>query len=181
MVNVNTGLKTSMDDMYTSPLAVKTGKSELAGEGAAASNSGPTSDAAADFRALFTSRSNPPTTVAPTAPPVVITAQSMFGPNPWVLNPGGVAPNGVTYGYNPAYFATRETADTLAKIYGGTVEETNAITPYGPFKQNQLNEMIRFPNGNVVNAGILASYFDRGFSREQIDRSIAVEINDLRK
>jgi hypothetical protein len=57
-----------------------------------------------------------------------------------------------------------------------TVEEANAITPYGPFKQNQMNEMIRFPNGNVVNAGILASYYNRGYTQDQIDTAIAAEI-----
>jgi hypothetical protein len=137
-------------------------------------------DAAADFRALFTSRSTPPVPSIPAPPkPVLPTAQSVFGDNPWIANPGGVAPNGVTYGYNPEYFATRATADKLAQMYGGTVEEANAITPFGPFKQNQMNEMIRFSNGNVVNAGILAAYFNRGLTQEQIDSAIAGEIRQF--
>jgi hypothetical protein len=101
----------------------------------------------------------------------------MFGSNQYVSNPGGMAPNGVTYGYNPTYFATRATADKLAQIYGGTVVEMNAITPYGPFQQNQMNEMIKFPNGNVVNAGVLASYYDHGWSQEQVNSAISAEIN----
>jgi hypothetical protein len=103
----------------------------------------------------------------------------VFGSNPYITNPGGTAPNGVTYSYNPTYFATRATADKLAQMYGGTVVEMNAITPYGPFQQSHANEMIRFPNGNVVNAGILASYFDRGWSRDQINQAIAGEINSF--
>ena len=167
MVNVDTALKSSMDSVFT-PRSTSTPEATSI------------SDAAADFRALFTSGSNPPGPSLPATPPVAIpTAQSVFGSNPWIVNPGGVAPNGVAYGYNPEYFATRATADKLAQIYGGTVEEANAITPYGPFKQNETNEMIRFPNGNVVNAGILASYYNRGLTQEQIDSSIAAEIREI--
>ena len=170
MVNVDTALKSSIDSVLTPRIVPKT----------ATSTPEATSDAAADFRALFTSRSNPPVPFVPAAPKAVNpTAQAVFGDNPWIANPGGVAPNGVAYGYNPEYFATRATADKLAQMYGGTVEEANAITPYGPFKQNQMNEMIRFSNGNVVNAGILASYYNRGFTQEQIDTAIAGEIRQL--
>ena len=138
------------------------------------------SDPAADFKALFGHASTTPVTTPTTPPaPAIPTLQSVFGTNPYVSNPGGVAPNGVTYGYNPTYFATRATAEKLAQMYGGTVVEANAITPYGPFQQNQMNEMIRFPNGNVVNAGILASYFDRGWSQARVDNAIAGEINDI--
>jgi hypothetical protein len=59
------------------------------------------------------------------------------------------------------------------------VVEKNAITPCGPFQQNQMNQMIEFPNGNVVNAGILASYFDRGWSQPEIDSAIAGEIRQI--
>jgi hypothetical protein len=171
MVNVDTSLKSSMDSVLTPRIVAKT---------TASTPEAATSDAAADFRALFTSRSNPPVPVLPAAPKVVNpTAQSVFGENAWIANPGGVAPNGVAYGYNPEYFATRATADKLAQMYGGKVEEANAITPYGPFRQNQMNEMIRFSNGNVVNAGILASYFNRGLTQEQIDTAIAGEIRQF--
>jgi hypothetical protein len=141
----------------------------------------PASDPAADFKSLFGGHVNSalPTPAPPAAPPKPAppTMQSVFGSNPYVSNPGGMAPNGVTYGFNPTYFATRATADKLAQMYGGTVVEMNAITPYGPFQQNQMNEMIKFPNGNVVNAGILASYYDRGWSQEQINTAISAEIN----
>ena len=143
-----------------------------------------TPDPAADFKSLFSpihpSATSPaPPAPAPSAKPAAPTLQSVFGGNPYVSNPGGMAPNGMSYSYNPTYFATRETADKLAQMYGGTVVEANAITPYGPFQQNQMNELIRFPNGNVVNAGILASYFDHGWSQEQINGAIAGEINQI--
>ena len=137
-------------------------------------------DPAANFKSLFGSASYSvaapaATTTAKPAP----TLESVFGGSPYASNPGGTAPNGVSYGYNPTYFATRSAADKLAQMYGGTVVEANAITPYGPFQQNQVNQMIRFSNGNVVNAGILASYFDRGWSQEQINGAIAGEINQI--
>jgi len=160
-----------MDSVFTPVIVPKTNTSTPEGS---------TGDAAGDFRALFTSRSTPLVPTIPPAPKALPpTVQSVFGENPWIANPGGVAPNGVTYEYNPEYFATRTTADKLAKMYGGTVEEANAITPFGPFKQNQMNEMIRFPNGNVVNAGILAAYYNRGLTQAQIDSAIAEEIRQL--
>lgn len=138
------------------------------------------SDPAADFRSLFGHVTVAATTTVPTtSKPANPTLQSVFGSNPFISQPGGVAPNGVTYSYNPTYFATRATADKLAQMYGGKVVEMNAITPFGPFQQNHMNEMIQFPNGNVVNAGILASYFDRGWSQEQINTAIAGEINQI--
>lgn len=176
MAIVHNSLRNSIHTLMTTRVAPKLPKKQAAATSTASSTT--TSDAAADFRALFTSRWNPPTPVVPntnTTPPLP-TAQAVFGPNPWVSNPGGMAPNGVAYSYNPAYFATRATADKLAQMYGGTVVEMDAITPYGPFQQNQKNEMIRFSNGNVVNAGILASYFDRGMTQAQIDEAIAGEI-----
>ncbi len=153
------------------------------GAATATSPAADVSDPAADFKALFgghvsSATSNATTPQAPPAPSNP-TLQSVFGASPYVSNPGGVAPNGVTYSYNPTYFATRATAEKLAQMYGGTVVEANAITPYGPFQQNQMNEMIRFPNGNVVNAGILASYFDRGWPQDQINIAIAGEINQI--
>src|SRR5580765_5288930 len=48
-----------------------------------------------DFRALFTSTGTPgtPEPVQKPAP----TAESVFGPTPWIANPTGVAPNGQSY------------------------------------------------------------------------------------
>jgi hypothetical protein len=136
------------------------------------------SDAAADFRALFSSHSNPPA-AAPT-PPVSTaapTAQSLFGPNPWMTNPGGTAPNGVTYGYNPYYFATADTAAKVAQMVGGTVVQSNAITPYGPFQQNAPNYMVQLPDGRQIYAGIFASFYDHGYTQEFVNRLVASEVN----
>jgi hypothetical protein len=139
-------------------------------------------DPAANFKALFGSVNKAALTPGPPAAapkPAAPTLQSVFGGSPYATNPGGMAPNGVTYGYNPTYFATKSAADKLAQMYGGTVVQMNAITPYGPFQQNQMNQMIQFSNGNIVNAGIMASYFDRGWSQQEIDTAIAGEINQI--
>jgi len=145
-----------------------------AASGSTGDGSGDTS--AADFRAIFSGKPAPvDTTPAPLPPP---TAQSVFGANPWIANPGGSAPNGVTYGYNPDYFATRATAEKVAQMVGGKVVETNAITPYGPFVQNQPNEMVQLPNGRLLNAGIIASLYNHGYSQQYINTLIANEVND---
>ena len=173
MVNVQHALRNSIHSLISPRIVPKTVRKDLDPP----SKTPPASDPAADFRALFTANSKPPTPSVPEpAKPANPTAEAVFGPNAFVKDPGGVAPNGATYGYNPMYFATRATADKLAQMYGGTVVETNAITPYGPFAQNQPNEMIKFGNGNVVNAGVLASYYNGNMSQDQIDRAIAAEI-----
>jgi hypothetical protein len=184
MVNVHPALRISVHNEVSPRIVPK-----MAPRGSAASTTpsagpaspAPATDAGANFWAIFTPHNTPPAPVTPAqtkpAPP---TMQSMFGANPYVTNPGGSAANGATYGYNPMYFATRATADKLAQMYGGTVVEQNAITPYGPFQQNQMNEMIRFSNGNVVNAGVLASYYSHGYSQEQVNQVISAEINDIR-
>jgi hypothetical protein len=140
-----------MADKSVRPVASKSGMESTTPE--TSSTSGCSSNTGlSDFQKLFapkpTATSNMP---QQPAPPSIPTAKSVFGPNPWIANPGDVAPNGVSYGYNPEYFATRSTADKLAQMLGGKVVEMNAITRYGPFHQNQLNEMIEMPNGKVVN------------------------------
>jgi hypothetical protein len=129
-----------------------------------------------DFRSLFTDK----TTLAVPDPPAAQspTAESVFGANPWVANPGGQAPNGVNYSYNPYYFATPATAAKVAQMVGGKVVETNAITPFGPFVQNQPNQMVQLPNGRLINAGLVASFYDHGYSQQFIDRLVTSEVED---
>ncbi|HZY60786.1 MAG TPA: hypothetical protein VFE56_13555 [Candidatus Binataceae bacterium] len=144
-------------------------------------SSGNPPDPAADFRALFTSHSNPPTVAAPPATPVSTaapTAQSLFGPNPWMSNPGGQAPNGVTYGYNPYYFATADTAAKVAQMVGGTVVAANAITPYGPFTQSAPNYLVQLPDGRQINAGLFASFYDHGYTQDFVNRLVTSELTN---
>jgi hypothetical protein len=105
------------------------------------------------------------------------TVESMFGPYPFVTDPepGGSGP-GVTYKYNPTYFATKLTAAMVAKALGGVVVAENAITPFGPFIQNQPNLMVQMPDGTTFNAGVIANLFSHGYPQSYIDKQIALEI-----
>ncbi len=111
-------------------------------------------------------------------PAMAPSAQSLFGANPWVTNPGGNGPNG-GYGYNKYYFATPETAAKVAQMMGGKVVAQNYLTPLGPFVQNQPNQMIQMPDGRLINAGIIASYYDRGSSQQTVDRLVNGEIGNM--
>ncbi len=104
------------------------------------------------------------------------TAQSLFGDNPWCTGAGGNGPNG-SYSYNPYYFATPQTAAKVAQMLGGQVVAVDAITPYGPFKQNQPNQMVQMPDGRLINAGLIAGLYDHGYSQVTVDQMIAGEVN----
>ena len=108
------------------------------------------------------------------APP---TAQSVFGPNVWVTDPTGLNPDGSSFGYNPIYFATESTAQTVAQMVGGTVITENAFTkPGNAFVQQQPNYMVQMPNGAIINPGLVASFYTLGFPQSQIDTMIAQEV-----
>ncbi len=111
-----------------------------------------------------------PATTSQMAP----TAESLFGPSPWVSNAGGTGPNG-DYSYNRCYFATPATAAKVAQMLGGSVVKADAITPYGPFRQNQSNLMVQMPNGRLINAGLVAGFYDHGYTQQAVDAMIASE------
>lgn len=107
------------------------------------------------------------------------TAEQVFGPNPWLSNPAGTGPNGVTFGYNPLYFATPSTAAAVARMVGGTVVEDNEFTkntPGTPFVQQQPNEMVRLPTGALINPGLIASLYTHGLPQWEVDQAIANEV-----
>lgn len=108
------------------------------------------------------------------APP---TAESVFGANPWMTNPTVTAPNGNSYSYNPLYFATASTAAQVAQMVGGTVVASDQTADAGGFIQQQPNEMVKLSNGALINPGLVASFYNYGFSQSIVDRMIANEIN----
>jgi hypothetical protein len=110
-------------------------------------------------------------------PVMAPTAESLFGPNPWITTAGGTGPAG-SYSYNKYYFATPATAAKVAQMLGGKVVATNDITPYGPFVQSDANQMVQMPDGRLINAGIIASYYDRGWSQQSVDAMIKGEIGN---
>ena len=130
-----------------------------------------------DWRALFTGTTTPvtsdpqPTSSAPTA-------ESVFGPNPWISNPTGQGPSGI-YSYNPYYFATPQTAAKVAQMVGGTVVQTYAFTPNGgAFAQMQPNQMVQLPNGRMINPGLVASFYTHGYPQSYINQLVAAEVGN---
>jgi hypothetical protein len=103
------------------------------------------------------------------------TAQSLFGDNPWSSDAGGNGPGGA-YAYNHYYFATPQTAAKVAQMLGGKVVTMDAITPYGPYKQNQPNQMVQMPDGKLINAGLVAGFYDHGFNQQTVDKMISAEV-----
>jgi hypothetical protein len=124
--------------------------------------------------------SSGPSGVSESAASDAPTPQSFFGADPWMENPTGIAPNGTTYSYNKYYFATAEAAEKIAKMVGGKVVEKNQMTPTsGFFKQCQPNFMIELPGGGLINAGLVASFFDHGYPQSYIDQMIAAEVRNV--
>ena len=113
---------------------------------------------------------------AATTSPMAPTAQSLFGANPWSTGAGGTGING-SYGYNPYYFATPATAAKVAQMLGGKVVAMDAITPLGPFQQNQPNQMVQMPDGRLINAGLVAGFYDHGYTQQTVDKMIAAEVS----
>jgi hypothetical protein len=104
------------------------------------------------------------------------TAESLFGAEVFVTRPSGHGPSNTFWSYNPAYFASRQTADVLAKMLGGKVVERNAICPYGPMVQDQVNRMIVLPDGRELNAGLVADIFNHGRGQVQVDQMLKEEV-----
>jgi hypothetical protein len=115
-------------------------------------------------------------TPAATTSNMAPTAQSLFGDNPWITDAGGTGPYG-SYNYNQYYFATPDTAAKVAQMLGGKVVTADAITPFGPFTQNQPNQMVQMPDGRLINAGLIAGLYDHGFSQRTVDQAIAAEVS----
>jgi len=149
------------------PAAVAASTEQTAGAAAAvpaavAASTEQTVGAAADIRAADSSD-------APTA-------ESVFGSQPWLTTPTGSNPDGSQFSYNPLYFATPQTAQQIAAMVGGQVVEQKALAPNGPIQQNTLNEMIKLPNGTLVNAGLIAGFYEHGYPQSFVDQMIQNEI-----
>lgn len=120
-------------------------------------------------------------TVAPTTSTSAPTAQSVFGDQPWLQDPGGTGADGSTWDYNPIYFATPATAAQVASMVGGTVIQQNVMTPSAgsTLMQNQPNEMVQLSNGTVLNPGLIADFYDHGYSQSMVDQMIQNEIKGV--
>jgi hypothetical protein len=110
-----------------------------------------TSVAAADFRQLFSGLPAPPAQVVFTPPPFVPTFRT-----------AAVTDGLQSWGLNHTYFATQQTAQWIANRYGtGQVVEVPFGGSGGPFSATANEYHIRLADGRLVNAGILAGYYER--------------------
>ena len=105
-------------------------------------------------------------------------AGPLFGANPWMTDPTGQGPGGVVTHYNPVYFATQQTAETVAQMVGGTVTQSVQITkaPGTPFGQDELNYMVQLPNGGQVNPGLIADLYTHGWNQALVNQQVANEV-----
>jgi hypothetical protein len=104
-------------------------------------------------------------------------AGPLFGASPWLTDPTGSGPGPVTH-YNPIYFATPETAQTVAQMVGGTVTSTQVFTsaPGSPFQQDEPNLMVQLPNGGLINPGLIADIYTHGWNQGFEDLQVANEV-----
>lgn len=108
-----------------------------------------------------------------------MTMQEVFGDSPWITDPvpGVTSPRVGFQAWNPIYFATKKTANIVAEVLGGEVEEVYTIT--WPHTQNMPNQMVRMPvlededEGRLINAGIVADIFNHNHSQKIIDETIS--------
>jgi hypothetical protein len=150
-------LKLLLDDM--SKLGIDTSKLKISSQ--------PAQPAGADATTAPTSRRTP---FDPQPAPVVSTAAASdasavsaaaFVPE-FVQDARVYSVYGTSSGLNPAYFATRATAEWMSKKYGtGEVVETPYEGNGGPYLANANEFQIRLNNGKLTNAGTLADYYRR--------------------
>jgi hypothetical protein len=122
----------------------------------------------------------PSTAAAPPADADSGPAGPLFGANPWLNDPTGANPDGSVTHYNPVYFATQQTAQTVAGMLGGQVVQSIQITnaPGSPFMQNQPNLMVQLANGGLVNPGFIADLYTHGWNQDFINQQISAEVAD---
>lgn len=135
----------------------------------------PTSSSAAGLTVV-----PPPSNATPVTPVDTSSdgpAGPLFGPNPWVTDPTGSGPGPQTH-YSSFYFATPQTAQTVANMVGGTVVAMNAIltAPGSPFTQDQPNLMVQLPNGGLINPGLVATFFTHNWPTSFVNQQIANEV-----
>jgi hypothetical protein len=160
-------LKLLLDDM--SKLGIDTSKLKISSEPAqpAPANGSSLPPAGTDATTAPTTRRTP---FDPQAAPVVTGAAATdaaaasevaFVPE-FVQDARVYSVYGTSSGLNPAYFATRATAEWMAKKYGtGEVVETPYEGNGGPYLANATEYQIRLSNGKLTNAGTLADYYRR--------------------
>ena len=98
------------------------------------------------------------------AAPLTNTTRQLLGGAPFVpaFRTATVTDGSAVWALNKDYFATRDTAQWIANKYGtGEVVETQFEGSGGPFAASAQEFQVKLADGRMVNAGILASYYER--------------------
>jgi hypothetical protein len=160
-------LKLLLDDM--SKLGIDTSKLKISSEPAqpAPANGSSLPPTGADATTAPTTRRTPfdpqpaPVVTAAAATDAAAASEAAFVPE-FVQDARVYSVYGTSSGLNPAYFATRATAEWMSKKYGtGEVVETPYEGNGGPYLANATEFQIRLNNGKLTNAGTLADYYRR--------------------
>ena len=189
-------LNTNRDNAWHTELRPAAGARTATDSPAASNSTASTSDSAPSFAAAFIAASDAnasaaaATSTTPAAQTTSSTSSSstsgdsndpagpLFGANPWMTDPTGDGPNGYVTHYNPIYFATPQTAQTVAQMLGGTVTQSVQMVqaPGSPFGQNEYNLMVQLPNGGMVNPGLIADIYTHGWPQSFVDQQVANEV-----
>lgn len=105
-----------------------------------------------------------PTPKLTVASPLTNPTRQLFGAAPFVpaFRTATVTDGVSIWALNKDYFATRDTAQWIADKYGtGEVVETQFEGSGGPFAASAQEFQVKLADGRMVNAGILASYYER--------------------
>jgi hypothetical protein len=149
----------------------------IAAAAAAAGTTVATTASAPGAAASTTPAAASTTSMAASAAPADDPAGPLFGASPWLTDPTGGGLGTVTH-YNPVYFATPETAQTVAQMVGGTVTSTQVFTsaPGSPFQQDEPNLMVQLPNGGLINPGLIADIYTHGWNQAFENQQVANEV-----
>src|SRR5579872_2661528 len=98
------------------------------------------------------------------ASPLTTAPRQVLGGAPFVpaFRQATVTDGSSLWALNHDYFATRDTAQWIANKYGtGEVVETQFEGSGGPFAASAQEFQVKLADGRMVNAGILAGYYER--------------------
>jgi hypothetical protein len=86
-------------------------------------------------------------------------------------------PNGYSSNMNPIYFADPATAQRMAQQLGAELFYGDQFGSPGSPTSFPQQALLRLPNGQVVNAGLVANTYNHGYSQNTIDQILAGIIN----
>ena len=106
-------------------------------------------------------------------PGAVLSAEDVFGPNPWIANPVVTGPNKknqiVEFPQNPLYYATEPTANLVLQMVSGTgIDENNPYAGNQRYSASNSQLVVTLPGGAWINAGLVAGFFTHGYPLDMI-------------